>query len=88
MSHDVSWNEVIYMEFSRLAMLSPLEREILRTRIMGYSVVQQSQEFNISESSVARIIRKLKDKYDEVQPYSDKLPPRKSSAQEEWMDTH
>lgn len=56
MAHQVPWNEQIYMEFSRLAMLTPIEREILRTRIMGYSVVQQAMEFNLSESAVHLII--------------------------------
>lgn len=88
MSKQVPWNEVIYMEFSRLAMLSPLEREILRLRIMGYSVVQTSFELNISESSVHRAIKELKFKYDQVQPYSKDLPVRKASKKELWQDEH
>ena len=88
MSHQVPWNEQIYMEFSRLAMLSPLEREILRTRIMGYSVVQQAMEFNISEPTVHRIISKLKKKYDAVQELSNVLPKRKSCAKELWQDNN
>lgn len=88
MARQVPWNEEIYIEFSRLAMLSDLEKEILRTRIMGFSISQQAMEFNISERSVSRIISVLKRKYDAVQPKSSKLPPRKSSSAEEWMDTH
>jgi len=67
-------------------MLHGIEREILRTRIMGYSITQQAQEFNISESTVNRIVARLKQRYDEVQPYSDKLPKRRKSAKEDWMD--
>ena len=86
MAKQVNWNEIIYGEFCKLAMLNGLEREVLRTRIMGYSITQQAMEFNVSESTVNRIIRELKKKYDAVQPYSDKLPVRRSSAAEKWMD--
>ena len=88
MTKMVEWNEDVYTEFSRLAMLSSLEREILRTRIMGYSVSWQSMNFNISERSVHRLIKSLKNKYKAVQPYSDKLPPMKKSAKELYMDNH
>lgn len=88
MSKQVPWNEDIYMEFCRLAMLPELEREVLRMRIMGFSVVKTSMELDISVSSVNRLIALLKRKYDKVQPLSPKLPPRRYSAQETWMDTH
>ena len=85
MAKQVPWNEDIYLEFSRKAMLNDLEKEILRTRIMGYTVVQQSLMFHISESTVHRIIKDLKHRYDLVQPGSG-LPKRKSSAKELYMD--
>lgn len=88
MAKQVNWNEDIYTEFSRLAMLSPLEKEILRTRIMGYSITWQAMHFNVSESSVNRIVSRLKKKYDMVQPYSEKLPKRKNSVEELYMDNH
>lgn len=86
MAKQVPWNENIYRTFSRLAMLSPLECEILRTRIMGFSVMQQAEEFNLSTSTIQRIIARLKKKYDYVQPLCDELPPRKKSAAETWQD--
>lgn len=86
MTKQVPWNESIYSEFCKLAMLSTIEREILRTRIMGYSITQQEEEFNLSRSTINRIINRLKKKYDEVQPLSEKLPRRRSSAVETWMD--
>lgn len=88
MSKTVNWNEDIYTEFCKLAMLSITEREVLRTRIMGYSIVQQSMELGLSTSTVNRIIANIKKKYDNVQPLSDKLPKRRTSAEEIWMDTH
>lgn len=88
MSQQVPWNETIYTEFCKLAMLSELEREVLRTRIMGYSISKQAELLCISESSVSRTVKKLKKKYDMVQKSSKVLPERKSSAAETWMDTH
>lgn len=86
MAKQVMWNEIIYTEFVKLGMLNEFEREVLRTRIMGYSITQQAQLLNCSESTVSRTVSFLKQKYDDVQPYSDKLPPRKMSKHEEWMD--
>lgn len=88
MTKQVPWNEAIYSEFCKLAMLSTIEREVLRTRIMGHSITQQSIEFNLSRSTINRIISNLKRKYDEVQKLSDKLPERRSSAEETWMDNN
>lgn len=89
MSKQVPWNEEIYRNFCDLAMLSAKEKEVLRMRIMNYSVTETSMSLHISESSVARIVKRLKVKYDKVQPLSEgKLPPRKYSAKETWMDTH
>lgn len=86
MAKQVPWNEVIYLEFSKLAMLSDLEKEVLRTRIMGYSITKQAILFNCSESTINRMIATLKKKYDVAQAHSDKLPPRKTSKEETWMD--
>ena len=86
MAKQVMWNEIIYTEFVKLGMLNEFEREVLRTRIMGYSITKQAQVLNCSESTISRTVSLLKQKYDTVQPYSDKLPPRRSSKQEEWMD--
>lgn len=89
MAKQVPWNEEIYITFCKLGMLTELEREVLRMRIMGFSVIQTSMELDTSVSTVNRIVALLKQKYDNVQPLApDKLPPRKSSAKETWMDTH
>lgn len=84
----VPWNEILYLEFGKLAMLSDIEKEVLRTRIMGYTITQQSMILNVSESTVNRIIAQLKQKYDDVQKYSDKLSERRTSSQEDYMDSN
>ena len=67
-------------------MLSDFEKSVLETRIKGYSIIQQADMHRCSESTISRTIAILKEKYDAVQPYSDKLPVRKTSAKEKWMD--
>lgn len=88
MSKQVPWNKIIAEEFISIASLSKTEEEILRTRIAGWTITQQAMTFGMSESSVNRIVKRLKVKYDQVQPYSVLLPPRKFSAEETYLDTH
>lgn len=88
MSTQVIWTKIVLEEFIRLANLTKEEEMIIRTRCNGWSRTKQSQELNMSLSTVDRIIKRLKVKYDKVQPYSPLLPPRKFSARETWMDTH
>lgn len=70
----VPWNRVILEEFVSLALLTEEEEKIIRARIAGWSQVKQCFAFNMSSATLTRKVRKLKDKYDAVKPYSDKLP--------------
>lgn len=88
MSREVPWNKIILEEFVSLALLSKEEEMIMRTRVAGMTRTQQAMTFGMSEATVDRIIRRLKRKYDSVQPYSPLLPPRKHSIAEVYMDTH
>lgn len=88
MAKQVPWNKIILEEFISLACLSKEEEQIMRTRVAGWTVTKQAMEFGMSEATVARIIKRLKAKYDIVQKYSVLLPPRKHSAEETYMDNH
>lgn len=88
MSHQVPWNKIIVERFIELAMLNKEEQEILRTRVAGWTITEQSMKLNMSESKINKIIARLKVKYDNVQKYDVLLPPRKFSAKETYMDTH
>lgn len=59
---------------------------IMRTRVAGWSVTKQAEEFHISVDTVNKYIRELKDLYDETQRYSIILPTRKSSKKEKELD--
>ena len=82
MKQTVPWNEEFYQEFSKLAMLSDLEKEILRMRIMDYPVSEMAITVSKSESLVHQIIKELRQKYDSVQPLSNRLPKRKFSIED------
>lgn len=88
MAKQVPWNNIILEEFIRLAALTEDEEKIMRTRVNGWTITKQSMEFDMGPAAVNRIIKRLKVKYDNVQPYSPILPPRKFSAEETYMDTH
>ena len=88
MAHQVPWTNIILEEFIRLAGLTKEEEWVMRTRVAGWSRTRQADELHISIETLDRLIRRLKKKYDMVQPYSPLLPKRKYSTKETWMDTH
>lgn len=70
----VPWNRVILDEFCALALLSPLEENIVRTRAAGWSQAKQCHKFCVSQATVTRIVRKLRKEYAALTAYSSKLP--------------
>lgn len=86
MAHQVPWNKYIVERFEEAAMLTDLEREVLRTRVAGWSRTRQALALNISLSTLDRTINGLKRKYDRVARLDPLLPPRKNSAAETWQD--
>lgn len=88
LSKQVPWNKIILETFIEEACLTKEEEMIMRTRVAGWSRVKQSMELGLSLSSIDRLIKSCKMKYDNVQRYNPILPPRKYSAQETWMDNN
>lgn len=88
MVKDVKWNFYILEEFNRVAMLSDFEYQIMYTRIKGMTISQQALKFHCSESKINKTIAELKRKYDSARQYSDMLPVRRSTKEEEYLDTH
>lgn len=70
----VPWNRVILDEFCALAILTPLEEDIIRTRAAGWSQTKQCHRFHVSLSTITRTVRKLRKEYDSCREYSDILP--------------
>lgn len=88
MSKQVPWNKIILETFIEEALLTKDEEAIMRTRVAGWSRTKQAMELGMSISTVDKHIVTLKKKYDNVQKYNPLLPPRKSSAEEAWMDNN
>ncbi len=90
MTKQVDWNKSIYETFSDLAMLSEDERKILLTRIRdNLTISQQANLFGMSERTIKRKIADMKKKYDKVQLLvPDKLPKRRKSSIEDYMDNN
>ncbi len=70
----IPWNRVILDEFVSLALLTPLEENIIRTRAAGWSQTKQCHKFCVSQATVTRTVRKLKKEYEFCRKYSNKLP--------------
>ena len=88
MSKQVPWNKIILEAFIEDALLTPEEEEVIRTRVAGWTRTQQSEKLGMSLSTVDRIIKSCKQKYDNVQKYNPLLPPRKFSSEELYLDLH
>lgn len=76
MTDKLIWNKLILEEFCAIALLSDSERFLVESRIKGLTILEQAEQLNLSVSSVNRMIRRIKDKYDNVQKYSEVLPKR------------
>lgn len=88
MAHQIPWNKIILEEFISLSCLSKDEEAVIRTRVAGWTRTEQAMKLGMDLSTVDRHIRRLKNKYDEVQKFSAILPPRKKSVKETYLDTH
>lgn len=86
MSNKIPRNKFIIETFIEDAMLTEEEEKVLRTRVAGWPRSKQASEYGMSMSTLDRIIRRVKDKYDLAARYNPKLPPRKTSELEKWMD--
>ena len=58
----------------------------MRTRVAGWSIVKQAQEFHVSVDTINKYIKELKQLYDETQKHSIILPVRKHSKRERELD--
>lgn len=89
MSHQVKWSKQVLTDFCTLALLNEEEIYIMESRVKGTPVSIQADHLCCSESTVHRMIAKLKKKYDVVQKeFPDKFPKRRKSAKETWMDNN
>lgn len=69
----VSWSVPVHDEFVRLTYLTDDEKKILESWCRGESVISQSINYNMSESTVKKLRKSIMSKYQKVMPYSDIL---------------
>lgn len=62
MAHQVPWCKRYLEIFAEEACLSDLEVKIMDTRVRGWSRTRQCMEFGLSESTLDRMIKLLKQK--------------------------
>lgn len=80
MAKQVVWTKPVLEDFIRLALMDERQEAVIRLHASGKSQVEICMQLNISESTLNRIIRELKDRYDEVQPHSEIMKPRQKDA--------
>lgn len=75
----IPWTRTKYDRFLELAILTDDEKQILESRVIkNASRVQQSMECQISLATVDRIIKSIREKYDQVQKeYPEEFELRK-----------
>lgn len=87
MKHKVPWNRTLLEDFIKEGLLTEDEEFIMRTRLAGWSQVKQAMERNISTATVSNIVRRLKDKYNELsEQFPDRFPLMKQNDVEDMLD--
>ena len=96
MTKQIPWTKIIletFLEESNLNYRVEMGDEkarilegIMRTRVAGWSIPRQAEEFHLSVDSINKYIKELKELYDATQKYSTILPLRKSSKKEDKLD--
>ena len=74
---DIVWNKILLEEFLSIATLTEIEEKVLRSKLAGYNISQQADIFNMSVSSINRVLKSIDEKYDDAEKYSFILPSRK-----------
>ena len=82
----ILWTKKIVDTFIKEGMLTKEEREVLLLRVQGYTIAEQAEMLNISDSKVNRITRRLKIKYDALQGTINELPKRTETTKELYRE--
>ena len=82
----ILWTKKLVDTFIKEGMLTKEEREVLLLRVQGYTIAEQAEMLNISESKVNRITRRLKIKYDALQGTIKELPKRTKTTKELYRE--
>lgn len=73
---DIRWNQIMLAEFRSLVCLSADQEIALLDWSNGESIVYTAMRHNMSVAQVNKLRSQIRQKYDEVQPYTPILPKR------------
>jgi hypothetical protein len=76
MANDLVWTQRMLGAFIEQACLSEEEIIVLNDWAHGKSIVNTSMNHHMSTRKIDRIRHRIRRKYDNVQPYTEELPPR------------
>lgn len=82
----ILWTKKLVDTFIKEGLLTKEERDVLLLRVQGYTIAEQAEMLNISESKVNRITRRLKIKYDALQGTIKELPKRTETTKELYRE--
>lgn len=82
MTKQVMWTKKVLDAFIKEGNLNERQKYIIKTRALGYSIVKQAEDLNLSVDQVNKDIAYLKKLYDVTQLTSSILPPRKKNKKE------
>ena len=74
--NDLLWNSRMLGAMQAHAFLTEEEQIVLKDWANGRSIANTAMMHHMSESKVSRLRKRLRKKYDRIQPYAD-LPIRK-----------
>lgn len=74
--HDLLWDRRMLGAFIEQACLTDEEIVVLTDMAYGKSIANTAMMHHMSEGKVSDIRKRLRVKYDRVQPYTKELPPR------------
>jgi DNA-binding CsgD family transcriptional regulator len=73
---DLLWDKRMLGAFIEQSCLTEEEIIVLKDMAFGKSIANTAMTHNMSEGKVSEIRKRLRIKYDRVQPYTKELPPR------------
>lgn len=98
MSKEIVWTKIILETFLEESGLNDrielgdskarVLESIIRTRVAGWSITKQAEQFGYSIDTINKYIKELKKLYDETQKTSIILPIRKKDNENYFNETH
>lgn len=82
----ILWKKKIVDTFIKEGMLKKEERDVLLLRVQGYTIAEQAEMLNISDSKVNRITRILKIKYNALHGTIKELQKRTETTKELYRE--